>query len=305
MTNLKIGSKGPDVVALQQQLAAAGLYSGKIDGIFGPQTNAAVQVFQGLPGTGLKVDGIYGPLTAAALSAYQTHPSNPATQSQSGQAAAAAAAGMSPEDYANMIMSGNYSGMPYSQAEIDALQQQSLNDISKYYDEDQAKATGDFQADAQTAQRAYQGFLDQQAGQFKDDKATQDVNSAQNGVLFSTGRVQKLNNLQNAYNAAQQMKKDQYGNAIATSARDFQYKYGNNATNNLRDYMTLGGNTYDAQGNAGVVGNAGVSQAYNPSSQNFYGTQNTAKQYNAALRTGSKLWQKTNKGLLSSYKNQY
>ncbi len=305
MTNLKVGSRGPEVTALQQQLAAAGFYHGKIDGIFGPQTAAGVKMFQQMPGTGLKVDSIYGPLTAAALSAYQSHPSNPATQSQQGQAQAAAAAGLTPEDYANMIMSGNYSGMPYSQSEIDALQQQSLNDISKYYDEDKAKSTADFQGDAQTAQRAYQNFLDQQASQFKDDKSAQDTSAAQNGVLFSTGRVQKLNNLQNAYNTAQQVKKDQYGNAIASSARDYQYKYGNNAANNLRDYMTLGGNTYDAQGNTGVVGSGGVSAVYNPSSNNYYGTQNTAKQYNAALRTGSKLWQKTNKGLLSSYKNQY
>jgi len=43
---LRRGSRGPEVVALQQKLRQLGYYMGKIDGIFGPLTESAVLRFQ-------------------------------------------------------------------------------------------------------------------------------------------------------------------------------------------------------------------------------------------------------------------
>ena len=53
------GSSGPQVTLLQQKLGIPA------DGIFGPQTNAAVRNFQ--QSHGLSVDGIVGPNTWGAL----------------------------------------------------------------------------------------------------------------------------------------------------------------------------------------------------------------------------------------------
>jgi murein L,D-transpeptidase YcbB/YkuD len=50
---------------IQQALAAAGFDPGGIDGIFGPNTAAAVMAFQGV--RGLVVDGQVGVQTASAL----------------------------------------------------------------------------------------------------------------------------------------------------------------------------------------------------------------------------------------------
>jgi len=63
------GSDGPQVAQLQRQLKHDyNAYAGDlvIDGVYGPQTEAAVREFQRRT-RGLKVDGIVGPATAAAL----------------------------------------------------------------------------------------------------------------------------------------------------------------------------------------------------------------------------------------------
>jgi peptidoglycan hydrolase-like protein with peptidoglycan-binding domain len=61
---LRVGSRGPEVEALQQQLAAAG-HECAVDGQFGPRTHAAVVAFQ--RARGLAADGVVGPMTWAAL----------------------------------------------------------------------------------------------------------------------------------------------------------------------------------------------------------------------------------------------
>ena len=62
---LRQGSSGSEVSTLQQLLEDAGFSPGKIDGIFGPKTAAALRAFQ--TANDLTVDGIYGPKSAAAL----------------------------------------------------------------------------------------------------------------------------------------------------------------------------------------------------------------------------------------------
>jgi hypothetical protein len=64
---LRQGSTGNSVKQLQQMLNAAGAHL-KVDGIFGPQTEAAVRQFQQTHH--LQVDGIVGPQTWGALNSY-------------------------------------------------------------------------------------------------------------------------------------------------------------------------------------------------------------------------------------------
>jgi hypothetical protein len=65
MPTLRVGSRGATVTDLQRRLATAGFSPGKIDGIFGSQTAAAVRAFQSA--RRLKVDAIVGPQTWGAL----------------------------------------------------------------------------------------------------------------------------------------------------------------------------------------------------------------------------------------------
>ncbi|MCB8815508.1 peptidoglycan-binding domain-containing protein [Desulfosporosinus shakirovi] len=62
---LQQGSTGPAVVKLQGLLKARGFYTGNVDGIFGPVTQAAVVAFQG--SMGLVQDGIVGIKTWTVL----------------------------------------------------------------------------------------------------------------------------------------------------------------------------------------------------------------------------------------------
>ena len=64
---LKSGSRGPDVVRLQQMLTAAGYTTYGADGTFGSKTYNAVVKFQAAKG--LKPDGVVGQATWAALMA--------------------------------------------------------------------------------------------------------------------------------------------------------------------------------------------------------------------------------------------
>ena len=62
---LSSGDRAAAVADLQQALAALGLYSGGVDGVFGDSTAAAVSSFQAQHG--LVADGVAGPLTVQAL----------------------------------------------------------------------------------------------------------------------------------------------------------------------------------------------------------------------------------------------
>lgn len=61
----RVGSRGQEVSAIQQELKDRGLYSGEVDGIYGSQTKAAVIRFQ--KQQGLSADGIAGPQTLKKL----------------------------------------------------------------------------------------------------------------------------------------------------------------------------------------------------------------------------------------------
>lgn len=65
LRNLKRGSRGSDVKALQLLLAGNGQEPGTADGIFGVKTDGAVRAYQ--QARGLRVDGIAGKNTMAAL----------------------------------------------------------------------------------------------------------------------------------------------------------------------------------------------------------------------------------------------
>jgi N-acetylmuramoyl-L-alanine amidase len=68
--------RGDDVAELQRKLGALGFDAGRVDGIFGPDSERAIRDFE--RNTGLTVDGVCGPEVLAGLSRLGTMTAGPA-----------------------------------------------------------------------------------------------------------------------------------------------------------------------------------------------------------------------------------
>ena len=75
-------------------------------------------------------------------------------------------------------------------------------------------------------QLQYQNFLANAREAFQKEKEQQDQTSADQGVLFSGGRYQKLQKLGDTYKQNEDYQRSLYGGDIAAIARDYQYAYG-------------------------------------------------------------------------------
>ncbi len=87
-TSERFGTVDVDTLAgVQTGLKACGFDSGKIDGIDGPNTRAAVKAFQ--EAAAIQVDGIAGPITKQALFAALDHAATPEATAESAMQVAA------------------------------------------------------------------------------------------------------------------------------------------------------------------------------------------------------------------------
>jgi hypothetical protein len=196
-------------------------------------------------------------------------------------------------------------GTPFSQTD----QTQAMSDASAaldpYYQAETQKDTQDAEASMAKSQADYQNYLQTSGQNFQADKTKQDQNAADQGVLFSGGRIQKQQNLQNAYSTDNASKLADLTASVGNAARDYQYKYGNNNANNLSKYYSAGKNTYNAGVATGGVGNSGMSSIYNTGSSNFQGTNINAAKAAKEQRAAGLLWNKGNKLVSSGLNNQY
>lgn len=219
-------------------------------------------------------------------------------------------AGNSPESINYATSTGDLSGLvnsqgkPFSSSDQQDAVSQATADLSPYYQAEQTKETADTASALASKNAAYQKYLDDQADQFQTDKTNQDQTAANNGVLFSGGRAQKLQKLGDAYTNNNSYQKSAYGSDIGNIARDFGYKYGDTAANSLSSYFNLGGNTYNPNVATGGVGSSGLSSIYN-ANQGFQGTEVNAAKAAAQKRAAGLLANKGNKLVASGYTNQF
>ena len=219
--------------------------------------------------------------------------------------------GNSAEDLAGAFANGDWSnvtdemGQPFSiEQQQQALEKAKAMD-DDYYDQLQQKETADAESTLAGQQADYQDYLINSGQQFEADKNKSDQSAANQGVLFSGGRVQREKNLQRAYTQDQSSAQRKIGSAIGNTARDFQYKYGNDAAQGLNKYYNLGGNTYNPNKARNNVGQSGLSNVYNTNKYKYAGTRLGERQATANQQAGSLLWNKGNKLVGTGYNNQY
>ncbi len=305
-------------------------------GIYGPQTTQAVlKAQQALGVDNSSGPGYWGPKTIAAVAGNGTAPqtyttpngtnvdmngnivsTQPKTQKELDDAYLSAVtthptfAGNSADQLAYAASTGDYSkllnseGKPFSAADQAAAVTQATADISPYYQAEQNKETQDTEAELASKKAAYEKYLSDQATNFQTEKTNQDQTAANQGVLFSGARVQKLNNLKDVYDKNQAAQKSAYATDVGSTARNFGYKYGDSAANGLSSYFNAGGNTYNPNVATGGVGSSGLSSVYN-ANQGFQGTEVNASKAEAQKRAAGLLYNKGNKLTGTGYTNQY
>lgn len=110
VTYLQRGSSGQAVKNVQAKLKDLGYLKGGVDGIFGPQTEAAVKSFQ--RANHLVVDGIVGPKTESALSSAKATVSAPTTSKGTNSSIKQMSKTVSKAD-AVIATAKKYIGVPY------------------------------------------------------------------------------------------------------------------------------------------------------------------------------------------------
>lgn len=139
---------------------------------------------------------------------------------------------------------------------------------------------------------------------FQTEKTALDQNAADQGVLFSGGRIQKENNLKNTYDAEEKARRNALSRDINTTGRDYAYKYGTPAANSLSSYYNVSGNTYNPNIATGGAAKTSLSNMYNQGGANFYGTNVAKQKAEAATRAYGQLKNLTNKSVVGGYKNK-
>lgn len=155
-----------------------------------------------------------------------------------------------------------------------------------------------------------EGFAQFQKDEKKDfgvNKDTLDQSAADNGVLFSGSRFQKLNDLRTTYQDRERIARQQSASRTRSTARDYQYDYGNGAANKLSSMYRLPGESgFNANVAGGkVTSNPTLSSTYSPNEFNFQGTKPVAQQAAVQTRAAGQLANRANKLSLSGFGVKY
>lgn len=164
------------------------------------------------------------------------------------------------------------------------------------------QAANDRAAATQTLQQEQSGFKDFQRGDqktFGTDKTTLDQNAADQGVLFSGSRAQKLSDLRTTYADRESAQRAATAGNISSTARGYQYQYGNDAANGLSALYALPGATNFNATTGRATPASSISSTYNPSAYNFQGRAPVAQSAAVQTRAAGLLANNANKLSLS------
>lgn len=200
----------------------------------------------------------------------------------------------------------NLTGKPFSRKEQEAAVTKAERDLAPAYraqeDYDRAATEQSLAED----QAGFGQFQKQEAESFRGNKNLQDQNAADQGVLFSGSRFQKLNDLRNTFADREAAQRAAVAGRVGTTARAYQYQYGNTGANKLSNLYNLPGqsNFNTNVGGGKVTPSNGLSSVYNTKNYNFQGTAPVAQKAAVQTRAAGLLQNTANKLSLTGYKNK-
>ncbi len=283
-----VGYWGPRTIAVAQTKPAGS----------GAQSDAEVAKIQaqlGLPQT-----GIFDEATSTAYNkaVSSTLASDPNTKALIGN--------NNPDDILSAYQSGDWSGVvdltgkPFTDEQQKAAVDEATKVLGPAYD---AQENFDTASTEDTLRNTQENLSDTLAGNRKNfaaDKTAADLDAANNGVLFSGSRAQKLNNIRGAYSDADSKAVRDATESLGSTARSFQYNYGGDAASKLSSYYQLpGASTYNANVANGGAKPGALSSVYSPATYNYQGTQPVAQKANIQTRAARQLSNTANKLSLS------
>jgi len=267
-----------------------------------PTAIAQLQKSLGLPATGVLDTATYNAMSNAVKSSLSA---NPNVKNLSG--------GSSPDTILNAYMTGDWSGVtdltgkPFTdeqqKAAVDAASSALAPGFNATAAYDKANVESDLSKDAGT----YSAFQRSDAEQFGQDKNALDKSSADNGILFSGARAQKLSQLAGDYSARDAAARTTAANAEEGTARDYAYQYGAPAAQDLKSLYSLpGSSTFNANVAGGkVTPSKTLSAVYDPSEYAYQGTKPVANSAAVQTRAASLLGNRANKLSLAGYATKY
>lgn len=262
-TPISYGSRGSEVSKLQSYLKNLGLYGGKVEGIWGPKTQSALTGFQKM--FGLNSGGGYDAATRNALTQVTSDPSyqllgDPLIRGlmsqdprfagiltntiRSGGAGKALLVGAHKANNSRVAQTGfGHQGdlfLTGNPEQDDVFWKSATKDLEPDYKQGLDLYKADFGAGLQKQKQDYEAYLQQAQAQLSADKSSADINEAQSGTLFSTGRGQRRASLAESYNQDIQGKQRDTQYNIGNLARGFEEQYGSDAAGDYNYSLPTG-----------------------------------------------------------------
>lgn len=261
-----------------------------------PQAIAKLQASLGLP-----ANGVFDTATMTAMNKAVTK-----AVSKSKDVAKYAGSN-SVEDILSAFTTGNWSkvvdltGKPFTDEQQQAAVAEAEKVLGPAY-KAQESYDRSVVADSLAAnQQEFGQFQADEEKDFGDNKDSQDQNAADQGVLFSGSRVQKLNDLRHTFQDRERIARQQAAARTRNTARAYQMDYGNGAANSLSSmYRLPESSTFNVNVAGGkVTKNPTLSPIYNASEFNFQGTKPVAQKAAVQTRAAGQLANRANKLTLS------
>lgn len=275
MNILQKGSRGDEVVKLQQMLRDAGFFNYPTNtGFFGDITDKALRDFQ--QAQGIKVDGVFGQRSQTALNGYkqlidiQKNPNIPADVKKvlspsNGDVRVQAeyAPGLTEEDYAN-------------------IRTRAEQELEPFYKAQQAYETGDANSQIDSVTNNYNNQIQQYKQNAVDDANEQDTTEGIKGTWASSARKSRMNSLQQKYNSQFSSLYNTAKSNLSKLRSGLGYDYGDAAVTNNAPVSQISANLFNKNFTTSSTGGQ-----YNPFG--FEGRRNVEKKTNIINRANSLL----------------